>query len=173
VGRWSLGIPYLGDGWCVTDTWSSLSGRGVRRARPEARRQEDGLRLRQRVCEGGARYEARGQARRSVVGSERECRIQARQVLDGLSRNRAWPSAVAGKQTRTRPCLGFTTDIEGSLVALLQGLSRPSPSCPRHLGAQTREGKGRANGGVARVNEVWGRSAGMEWSTTVVGCRLG
>jgi hypothetical protein len=69
--------------------------------------------------------------------------------------------------------LGLTTDIKGSLVVQLQGLSRPSPSCPRHLGAQTHEGKGRANGGVARVNEVWGRSAGMEWSTTVVGCLLG
>jgi hypothetical protein len=69
--------------------------------------------------------------------------------------------------------LGLTTNIEGSLVAQLQGLSRPSPSCSRHLGAQTREVKGRANGGVARVNEVWGRSAEMEWSTIVVGCRLG
>jgi hypothetical protein len=47
------------------------------------------MRLRQGVYEGGARSEAREHVRRSVVGLERECQIQACQLFDACSALRA------------------------------------------------------------------------------------
>jgi hypothetical protein len=167
--RESLDAFLFGDGRRTAETWRPLSGRCGRRACPGSIRQEKEAVLCQRVCEGGARSEARGHARRSVVGSKTECRIHARQVFDESSRNGARSSEVARKRTRTRARLCLTMDIEGSLVARLQGLSCPSPSYPSHLGAQTRERKVRAKEGAARVTGVRGRGAEMEWSAAMIG----
>jgi hypothetical protein len=85
---------------------------------------------------------ARGKVRRRSVGLERERRVYARQVLDAGSALRARLIEDGGNITRKRGCFGLTMDIEGSLVARLQILSRPSPSCPSQLVAWELERRG-------------------------------
>jgi hypothetical protein len=104
--RESLDAFLFGDGRRTAETWRPLSGRGGRRACPGSIREEKEVVLRQRVCEGGARSEARGHARRLVVGSEMECQIHARQVFDARSAHRARSGEAEKNNTKLEACLG-------------------------------------------------------------------
>jgi hypothetical protein len=61
---------------------------------------------------------------------------------------------------------------EGSqacVMAQLQGLSWSPPCVPSYLGAQEREGKERARGGLARATGLWRRGAVLERAAAAIG----
>jgi hypothetical protein len=65
--------------------------------------------------------------------------------------------------------LGLTMHREERLLARLQGLARPSPSCPSYIGARERERRERAGSGPARATEVWGRAGVLERAVALIG----